>query len=237
MNKYPQEILQEIQRVAKLNHQESGYFDSGKYMGTSRQIYNISNPQTREIIKKWIREHQDVSLEELISMLDSFFEGESHNERSLGGKFLEYLPKLRQQISPKYLDFWLEGAEGWGEVDSLCQSSFTAKEILARWDEWKKLLKKFVVDKDIHKRRASLVLLVKAVRESNNPRLAKLAFENLDKLKKEKDVLITKAVSWLLRSLIENHRDQVEKYLKDNEQVLPKIAFRETQKKLLTGKK
>ncbi|MBI2314815.1 DNA alkylation repair protein [Candidatus Daviesbacteria bacterium] len=35
--------------------------------------------------------------------------------------------------------------------------------------------------------------------------MADLAFENIDKLKAEKDVLITKAISWVLRSLIKNH--------------------------------
>lgn len=237
MNQYHQEILGEINKVAKLNRQESGHFNVGKYMGTSKPIINITNPQTREIVKNWLKAHKNLSLQELVDMLDSLFRGESHTERSLGGKILEYLPRLRAQIEPQCLDTWLEGAEGWGEVDSLCQSSFTASELLDNRHEWEKLLKKFVEDKDVHKRRAALVLLVKPVRESDDQRLTDLAFENLDKLKKEKDVLITKAVSWLLRSLIEKHKDEVVNYLQKNQESLPKIAVREVSRKLLTGKK
>lgn len=191
----------------------------------------------QEILKKWVKEHRDIPLNELLSLLDSTFTGMSHTERSLGGKILEYLPKLRGEIKPECLDKWLPGAEGWGEVDSLCQSTFEAKDLLSRWGEWEKLLKQFVSDKDVHKRRASLVLLTGPVRQSDDKKLAEIAFENLDKLKTEKDILITKAVSWLLRDLIKYHKSRVEDYLKENRDVLPKIAIREVTNKLQTGKK
>lgn len=229
--------MEEIKRVAGTNKKVSSWFNPASYMGTTKPCLNITNPQMREIIKKWVREQKDISLNVLLSLLDSTFAGKSHTERSLGGKILEYLPEQRQEIDPKYLDKWLTGAEGWGEVDSLCQSTFEAKEILANWKEWDILLNKFVKDPDIHKRRASLVLLTKPVSHSDDPRFSDLAFENLDKLKKEKDILITKAVSWLLRDLIKYHRDRVEDYLKANKAILPKIAVREVTNKLQTGKK
>lgn len=237
LNKYHQEILEEIKRVAEVNPRADSRFDPRKYMGTTKPYLNISNPQTREILRKWVKEHKDISLADLLALLDSTFTGHSHTEKSLGGKLLEYVPKLRSQIKPECLDRWLTGAAGWGEVDSLCQSSFTAKEMLVNWEEWERLLKRFVADKDVHKRRASLVLLTGSVRQSEDQRLADLAFENVDKLKAEKDILITKAVSWLLRDLIKYHKSRVEDYLKENESTLPKIAVREVTNKLQTGKK
>lgn len=99
------------------------------------------------------------------------------------------------------------------------------------------LLTAFTQDANVHKRRASLVLLTKPLRESDDPRLAKLAFANAGKLKREKDILVTKAVSWILRSLIKHHRAQVEAYLEAHADTLPKIAVRETRVKLQTGKK
>ncbi|MCL5784330.1 MAG: DNA alkylation repair protein [Patescibacteria group bacterium] len=237
MDKYHQEILEEIQKIAAKNPQNDARFNPQKYMGTSRTIYNITNPQTREIVKNWLRKHPNISLDELLTILDSLFKGQSHNERSLGGKFLEYLPKLRYRVDPSYIDKWLTGAQGWDEVDSLCQSSFSAQDILDNWQSWEKLFQKLVSDPDVHKRRASLVLLAKPVRESNDPRLEIIAFANIDKLKGEKDILITKAISWLLRDLIYNHRKEVASYLDKNSDVLPKIAIRETRRKLLTGRK
>lgn len=237
MNKYHQEILKEIKRAAGKNPHPKRWFDTGKYMGTAKPMYNITNPQIRIILKNWIKEHKDLTLKQLEDFLDSLFKGESHTERGLGGKILEYLPKLRRQTDPENIDKWLTGAEGWGEVDSLCQSTFSSKEVSENWTKWKKLLNKLVLDKDIHKRRASLVLLVKPVRGCDDSRLMKMAFENLDKLKGERDILITKAVSWLLRDMVKNYKKAVEEYLDKNMDILPKIALRETRNKLSTGKK
>jgi len=149
---------------------------------------------------------------------------------------LEKIPKLRKQININLLDKWLNNAEGWGEVDSMCQSSFSSDELLTNWKSWEKLILSFSKDKNVHKRRASLVLLNKSIKESIDKRLPVLAFTIIDKLKKENDILITKAISWLLRSLIKNNRRLVEDYLRQNND-LPAIAIRETRNKLLTGKK
>jgi 3-methyladenine DNA glycosylase AlkD len=132
---------------------------------------------------------------------------------------------------------WLNRVQGWAEVDSLCQSKFTAIEVLENWKEWKRLLTKLASDNNVHKKRASLVLLTKPARDSNDPRLADMAFMNIDKLKAERHILITKAISWLLRDLIRHNRQRVERYLRENEETLPKIAVRETRTKLLTGRK
>ena len=67
--------------------------------------------------------------------------------------------------------------------------------------------------------------------------MVKLALENVDRLKGEKDVLITKAISWVLRSAIPAQKDVIKKYLNLNMASLPKIAVRETLVKLRTGKK
>lgn len=211
--------------------------DLNKYMGTSKPMYNLASGWTRTLAKNWVRIHQEVSLEDFVKFLDSLYKGESHTERTFGGKLLEYASKLRKQLDPQLIKRWLSGAEGWGEVDSLCQSSFSAAEVLERWNLWKRLLVEMAIDSDVHKRRASLVLLTKPVRDSKDPRLADLAFANVDKLKGEKDILITKAVSWLLRSLVVNHKERAIRYLEENKGSLPKIAVRETTRKLITGKK
>ena len=82
-----------------------------------------------------------------------------------------------------------------------------------------------------------MVLECRSARESDDPKLRRLAFETIEKLKGEKDVLITKAVSWLLRSLAIKNGGEAKKYLEANRSTLPAIAYRETIKKIKTGKK
>ncbi|MCW5873642.1 MAG: DNA alkylation repair protein [Anaerolineales bacterium] len=54
---------------------------------------------------------------------------------------------------------------------------------------------------------------------------------------REKSTLITKAVSWLLRSMTTYHAEAVRRYLAQEAASLPKIVIRETMAKLNTGTK
>lgn len=234
-NKHYLQILREIRKNAgKETGKQKEWLK--KYMGTKKKFYSIRSETKDRIIKNWIKDHKDISLEEYEALLGLLYKGKSHEEFCSASRLLEYMPKLSQQININRLDEWLENAQGWGEVDSICQSNFSSKELLADWRNWKRLILKFSKDRNIHKRRASLVLLTKPVRESADARLSCLSFVVIDELKGEKNILITKAISWLLRNLIKNNRTLVENYLKNNDD-LPKIAIRETKKKLVTGKK
>ena len=232
MNKYHQEIISLYDSYAGDFHSKH----SNDYIGSSKPSYPISTPESRNLIKNWLRS-KSFTPDEYKNLLDSLSKGKSHNEFSAIGKLLEYLPKLRKTLRLESLDFWLDNAEGWAEVDSICQGNFTADEILYKWLDWEKLIRVFSNSKNIHKRRASLVLLTGPVRHSVDMRLSELAFDNIGKLKNESNILITKAVSWLLRDLIKNHKVEVEKYLKQNLNSLSRIAMRETTNKLRSGKK
>ncbi len=235
MNKYHSEISREIKKNAAKNGGEMAWVK--KYMGTNKIFYCLKSETKKKITKDWIKKHPDIPLLEYIVLLDSLFTGKSHEEISVASLLLQFLPKLRKQLSPQNLDRWLSNTCGWGKIDSLCQSNFSSEELLDNWKEWKKLLLKFSKNKNISKRRASLVLLTKPTKTSENAKLADLAFHNINELKSEKNILITKAISWLLRSLINHNPDRVKSYLEKNKDTLPKIAIRETGRKLLTGKK
>ena len=64
-----------------------------------------------------------------------------------------------------------------------------------------------------------------------------MAIQNIENIKHEKDILITKAISWLLREMTKNHKRLTGNYLKQNKDSLPGIAVRETTRKLETGRK
>ena len=235
-NKHHLEILKELKRKSrKISDKEREFVK--RYMGTDKAYYALASEDKEKIAKKFLKDHLDLSPKEFVLLLNSLYQGKSHQEISVAGKLLEFSPKFKENFGIKLLDNWLDNTKGWGEVDSLCQSNFSAKNILGNWKKWKSLLTKFSEDKNVHKRRASLVLLTKAVRQSSDKKLSKLALVNIERLKGEKDVLITKAVSWLLRSLVKDNQSLIKGYLKENKNSLPKIAVRETENKIKTGKK
>ena len=109
--------------------------------------------------------------------------------------------------------------------------------MLDDWNEWVRFIRKLSRDKNINKRRAALVFLTAPLRYSEDKRLAALGFEVIEKLKSERHIMITKAVSWLLRSMVRHHERAVATYIRENRHSLPAIAVRETTRKITTGRK
>lgn len=199
--------------------------------------YNIPTPELRRLARQQAKLHRELDCAAFCTLLDSLYRGESFEEKTIASMLLEYLPRLRRQIAPVCLGGWLDQLRGWAEIDSLCTGCFSADEMLSDWPAWEALLRSLAADPLIGKRRAALVLLTGPVRTSEAGDLADLAFATVDQLRSEREILMTKAVSWLLRSLVPRHRARVEEYLNSNAAQLPAIAVRETRNKLLTGRK
>jgi 3-methyladenine DNA glycosylase AlkD len=234
-NNYHQEILKQVKKYSGLENPNNEGFGL-KYVGTNKPSYHLNTKDTRQIAKDFVKNNQ-FNLDQYLKLLDSLYSGETYDEINIAAKIIEFSSELKEQFDVNYLNAWLEKVHGWAETDTLCQMAFTDQDLLSNWSNWSKLIKSLSTDKNVHKRRASLVLLTKPVRLSTDSKFAILAFENIDKLKSETDILITKAVSWLLRALIKNHQQEVSQYLDKNRDSLPKIALREVSTKLLTGKK
>ena len=234
MNSYHKEILNKIQDAPK---DKEKHPQNDKYHGTNHRYYGLKSAVKQNIAKEFKKKYSNLSFEELINLIDSLNEGESYEEKTIAATILFSYNNHKQKIVPTQIDKWLENLEGWAEVDSTCQSTFSSYDLFSNWEEWKKLLTEFSKSSNISRKRASLVLLTKPVRDIRDDKLREVAFENITRLKSEKDILITKAISWLLRDMIKNYREEVIRYLEDNKDSLPKIALRETTRKLKTGKK
>ena len=222
-------LLAELKRHAR----DAGRFNLAKYLGTSHTLFNVGVPQLRRIAIGWVKEHKDGN--QLIELIDLLYTGTSREEKVLASMILGRFPKHLAELNEKYLDRWLGTLEGWEEVDSMCDEI----DLWFRADQKKRerILRKWNRDSQVEKRRASLVVLCSSVSKDSSVYLADLSFECIDPLRGEANVMITKAISWLLRALIKYHKNEVAKYLKQNTATLPKIAVREVSRKLETGKK
>lgn len=235
-NKIHLQILDSFKKIKnQVSCKESQWVQH--YLGSNKPTQCLRSKEVIKIAREIIKEN-NFDEEKLISLLNSLYQNATtFGEIDIAGRLLGLLPNLRKNLDPFLLDNWLNYTHGWAETDVLCQSNFKADELFSNWPVWEKLLKQFVKDKNIHKRRASIVLLNKSLGQSDNQIFSKLAFENIEKLKLEKEVLITKAISWSLRALVKFHKDEVLKYLEKNKDFLPKIAYREALTKAQTGKK
>ena len=209
-----------------------------KYLGSRKKHLGTKTGDNIKIAKEIIREQSAIETDKLVDLLSRLFAADTFEEYLIGGKIFTLLkPEVRTKISFDQLEKWLAKARGWVEIDIICQSSYSGAEVLARRSDWEKMIRKFSRSKIISLRRASLVLQNLSIRKTNEKKLRRLAFEIVEQLKPEKEVLITKAISWLLRSLSELDKEEVRTYLLENEASIPRLAFRETMKKIETGTK
>ncbi len=233
MNRLHKEILEQIQLVSG---KPTKHTFINSYLGNSHPRYPISIPTLRKIAKEWMKNHYELPVSKFTPLLTCLIKGESSTEKCMVGILLDYSTPDQRTFDPNLFNTWLTHLQGWAEVDSLCTGRYSESEILSQWKTWKPLLIQFSKSKNIQIRRASLVLLCTPLRKSNDSRLASLAFQNIEQLKCEKEVLITKAISWVLRSMIKHHRIALEQFMK-NKSGLPAIAVRETMRVLETGRK
>lgn len=233
-NLFHQEILQQIKKNAGKPTQHT-FLDA--YLGNEHPRYPISTPVIRKIAKDWMQKHRDLPVKDFTSLLTGLIHGESSTEKFMAGILLGYAGADQRKFNPVLFDEWLNHLEGWAEVDALCTSKYSTIEIIEQWRKWKPLLLKFSKSKNINKRRASLVFFCSPISQVEDDRLTETALLLVDRLKDEKKVLITKAISWILRSMVKYNRKKLEIYLKGNAPTLPKIALRETLVKLETGRK
>lgn len=233
-NNHHHEILQLIQQHSGRATQHT-FLDG--YLGNDHPRYAISAPVLRKIAKEWMREHRHLTAKDFAAVIDSFIKGPSSTEKCMAGILLDSSTKEQRSFDPKLFDKWLDHLVGWAEIDSVCTGKYTITEITGQWKTWKTLINKFSKSKNINKRRASLVLFCSPLRKINDERLVNHALAIVERLKHEKEIIITRAISWILRSMDKFYREKLELYMKVNYDSLPKIAVRETMKKLKTGLK
>jgi 3-methyladenine DNA glycosylase AlkD len=234
LNPFHQEILESIKEQSGTPTQHT-FLDS--YLGNSHPRYPISAPKLRAIAKTWMKKNKSLPLSEFTSLVTSLINAPSSTEKCMAGILLDYASSEQRNFNPALFDAWLDELVGWAEVDTVCSGEFTVQQLPAHWTRWAPLLERFSKSKNIHKRRASLVLLCSPLRHSDDERLAVAALKNVERLKEEREVLITKAISWVLRSMVNRHKKRVAQFVKENADTLPSIAVRETLTKLKTGKK
>lgn len=196
-----------------------------------------ATPQLRQLAKAWAKAHKDLPAPAFGQFITGLIHDTSSTMKTMGGILLGYMPAQRRRLSPTLYNDWLEQTEGWAAVDAICYNNFSAAEMLDNFAQWKTVITRLAKSDNLNKCRGAIVLLTKPVKQSADPRLRDLSFQVIDILRGEKSIVITKAVSWLLRNLIKYHATAVRQYLAAHKDKLPPIAVRETNNKLKHGVK
>ncbi len=212
-------------------------FNPERYMGTKHPYRGLTTKSKTDIAKSFYLKHPNLRFEDMIQVVTSLMRGISFEEKTIGSFLLNSYKQYASLITPDHIQTWLYSLEGWCEIDTLCQNRLNENILIVNWNLWNKALARFAKHTNINHRRASLVLLCKPLRQTSDIRIYNLAIQNVEILKQEKDILITKAISWVLRESTKHFKKDISEYLSLNSSSLPSIAVRETKRKITTGKK
>lgn len=193
------------------------YFKSGKgEYGKGDKFIGVTVPNQRRIAKKY---YQDTSFDDIKKLLNS----DIHEHRFTATEILniKYLKTKDNVTKNKIVNFYLAnlgGINNWDLVDN------TAYKLLGDWllDRDKRILYVFAGDKNLWKRRISIVATMAFIRQyklEDTFKIAKIL------LKDEHD-LIQKAVGWLLREAGKKDQKRFVNFLNKHYKNMPRTMLR-----------
>lgn len=205
-------------------------------ISSSLTVYGLRVWEIRQIVKGWRRDHKDVSLDDLLPLVETLWAGESREERLVALELLQHYPHLIPDLSWARFESWRQNLDAWELTDVLgvgVLGPWVAHDTERRGHHLRELLS----DEDVWSRRLGLVGGIGWHRAQEGADLPLFVVELIDQAKDERHPLITKAVSWALRYLVKRHPAEVEAYLEENEAALAAHVLREVRNKLQTGRK
>lgn len=234
MNKYHENLLDQIK---KNSPKKADVWVGQTYLGSLHKFYGLKTDIKRKIARDFYKQNHTLSSKDFFSVVDLLYKGESFEERTLASEIILSAKDYQSFITFSIIDNWLGNLVGWAEIDTLCQSKILTPFIERDFKKTANFIHKLSKSPNISKRRASLVLLVKPASYLEDKKIFDLGIQIIEELKYEKQVLVTKAISWLLRALTVHHKAETKAFIEKNMDTLPKIAIRETLKKIETGRK
>ncbi|MDP2469610.1 MAG: DNA alkylation repair protein [Candidatus Palauibacterales bacterium] len=224
------ELRAEIRRLADPEYREGSLMVAP----TAQRVYGIRTPENRRLANKWNRAHRDAAPREVLALVESLWKAESRDERMLGLEILRLRPHVVCDLDRERFDRWRKDIDNWGVCD------FLGGAVLGPWAEADpagrlSYLEDLIGDPHLYSRRLGLVAGVHLNRDG--AAFGAWTLRQVDRLIDERDPMITKAVSWVLRQMTRHQAPEVAAYLESRGDRLAALPRREVRNKLETGRK
>jgi len=202
---------------------------------TGLTVHGVRTPDLRKIVRTWVGSHRQTPWPETLSLIEALWCGPSQEERGLAILLLESHRRRIPELDWNHFNRWRRMSDNWGITDGLGCVVF-GPWIKADMPSRLERLTFLITEPDLWSRRLALIATVALNREAASA-IPDLTLRLVDQVKHERDPMMTKAVSWVLRELTKTHKPRVVDYLARNRRLLAPLAVRETENKLRTGLK
>jgi len=226
--------VKEFLKILKKNADEK--YRKGNEMTAPSGLSNlgIRVPILRKIAKDWSKKNKDIRDRDFLNLIQALWKQPIFELRSLAQELLMAHKKFLRQFDWKVGEFWLKDVDNWSHCDVL---STQILGFLVLWDKsYLNNLKSYLKKPGRWHRRAGIVSLLQLIRKREIK--AKEVLRMIDEIKNDKDPMIQKAISWVLREMIRaGFNQEVDVYLHQNKNIFATYVIREVDNKLRTGLK
>jgi 3-methyladenine DNA glycosylase AlkD len=198
------------------------------YVGTDLEFWSVSTPNFRALIRQ-IADDLPQSWE---VCADALWQRPIYDVRILAILLAANHAGQFRKTHWNLLAGWMKDASGWAMVDTLCCEALAP--LLKNYPELADKTGTWPRSRNLWMRRASLVAFCVPVRHGE---LSERAFNHAAALLEDRDPMVVKAESWLLRSATKHFKSEVESFLRSHESEMAPLILREVRTKMATGRK
>lgn len=179
------------------------------YLKSPYKFFGVTVPFIAGMAKEFKKINGDIDKSFVFELGKSLWDSEYHQEKTLAIKLLEQYSECLDYESLPMLEHMLSTSAGWDHVDGI--SNHLVDAVLRKDRRTFEYLKKWSISENFWMRRASLISQVLLFREGKGDR--KLFFNLAEKMIKEKEFFIRKAIGWTLREMTKTEPDAVFDFL------------------------
>lgn len=189
----------------------------------------LKTATVRSVSAKLYKSLKDKTIEHVFSQCKSLLD---ERDWTLGVIAFDFAYRVRKQYNAQtffIFEEWLKTyVTGWGDCDDFCTHALG--ELLSQNNDLFKHVIEWTKHPDFFVRRAAAVILIYPIRKNKYNKINPLLIAT--KLMNDEHYLVLKGYGWMLKVLSEKEPEKVVEYLKDNKQIMPRIAFRYAMEKL-----
>jgi 3-methyladenine DNA glycosylase AlkD len=200
------------------------------YMKSEMPYRGVSAPDMRVICKRIFAENPLSSCEQWqSSVLELWRDARFREERYAAIELVAYRPHRdcrTPDVMPMYEEMIVDGA-WWDHVDAMAHH--VGNLLRTNPDQMRPVMRAWSTDKDLWKRRVSIICQVSFKRDTD----LDLLYANIEPNLADRNFFIRKAIGWALRSYAWTDPTEVERYVAANEAGLSGLSRREALKNVL----
>lgn len=205
------------------------------YLKSPQQFYGVDVPTLRKLARAWTKANKRADINTVAAAVAQLWDSDWHEERSLAILLLEYRKDKLTLAHLPLVEKMIGEAVGWAHLDALATTVVGALidnnaailEYLPRWAQ----------SANFWVRRAAVLAQITQFRrgEGDFELFTQITVPMLNEGKswtKEERFFIRKAIGWALRELASKQPELVLDYVRQHQQEMSGLTFREATRKL-----